>query len=171
MGTPLEGVERKRLKLGNLKMTKEAWAALTDLGRAEPAKAFEITVSRAVTSLSRDREQWNLLNNPTVDLVQFWCSDPCRSMQAFMAQTETLPKTQMPRFPLNHCTKAVCQCKVHRHYRSDFLFDIPIPEDGSTADQNANPLPPKRTWVSILLRAVFGLITIYAVLAIYMNLQ
>lgn len=115
----MDAAERKRLKLGNLKMSKEAWGALTDKGRQEPGSSLEYTIRRALASDSRDREHEQLLSDPSVRSVEVVAWNPCTAAETLRATTPFMPKSVAPDFPLPGCTRAVCECRLTRHWQSD----------------------------------------------------
>ena len=133
-GTPLEAEARKSLKLGNLRMTKEAWAALTELGRQQPAQGLELTVRRALCAAHRERDIADLMKTSYVEQVQIICFNPCNAIETFTAAMPHMPKSLLPQLPLKGCSKAICECKVHRHY--DYEQWTSTPNDAADADRD-----------------------------------
>ena len=119
MGTPMDSADRKKLKLGNLKMSMEAWDALTDKGRSEPGSSIDFTIRRAMASFRR-RQEWNdIMADPTIRTVEVSGWNACNAMEAFRAATPFIPKSAAPSLPLPGCARAVCECRISRHWQSD----------------------------------------------------
>jgi hypothetical protein len=141
MGTPLSADERKALKLGNLKMSREAWSALTDLGRQEPAQSYELTIQRAMFAATRGSELDALLQDPNVADIEVRAWDGCSAMATFRADTPVIPKAAAPWLPLPGCERAVCRCQYARHYKTstfemDDMVDAISPEPVAIADKS-----------------------------------
>jgi len=175
-GTPMTVEERRDLKLGNLKMSNEAWAALSDRGRHQPGDGIEFTIRRAMSAMQRDRERTDILLNAAVQEVEVQAWDPCAAVEALQSVTPVLPKHLMPRFPLAECQKVVCDCRVTPHYKAPQWASFSADEANDTGALEvvaAEPQKPGRmraaaarvakwTWNGL---ALFGLLTVVLMLA------
>lgn len=108
--------DRKReLNLGHARMTEEAWAALTDKGKANPVHGFDITCSRIVHAVYRAKAQAEIARHAKATPRMFVAvhvmvspSDPCTAVAA-IADRYYSPD-DFPGFPLPACDSEACGC-------------------------------------------------------------
>lgn len=164
MGTPMTKGERSEAGLGNLKMTREAWDALTDLGKQDPARALSDTFIRVITGYNRDRQNREAMSrndDPRV-VIEAW--DPCPEFLSSGLKNTVVAKTDAPTFPLPACSRVSCDCRIRPYYdyEREMVMEIDAPDHA-----------PKRrkSLFGRLLRAVGWVFGVLLLLGIISNMM
>lgn len=184
MGEPMAAERRKSLKLGNIKISVDAYEALTEKGRQVPTQAIELTVQRALVGFHRDRENASVLNNTDFEKVEVHAWNPCPEFTAASLTNQVVERRKAPSFPLPGCSRTACDCRLSRHY--DWSQDPNFEEgdephvievnpviakslkvgDGKAASFVKQPSPKKKRLFNFVrnLLALWGLVALLAII-------